>query len=179
MFVAAALSSALMSVASCLPTVVAPVAGPIILEYRAPACSYCPGRRGLVFASREGDPVRAPVGGTVVFAGPVAGTIYVVIGGSGTVDEGPRVTVGRLASLAPAVATAPGGVAGERLVRAGERLGTAGPTTWLGVRWGPEPVDPGPLLRRWRVSLVPTARGSVACPTVVTTPGTAGARRGP
>lgn len=147
----------------------------------------------MVFGSREGEQVRAPVSGQVLFAGRVAGVIYVVVGDPG--PAGLRVTVGRLASLAQGIPTAgqtpsdlpataaPGQAAGSGRVVAGQSLGRAGPTTWLGTRIGERlggvPVDPEPLLRRWRVSLVPSGRRSVGCATAVTPSGVPRAGRRP
>lgn len=176
---------------ACLPTLVAPVEGPIVGYFRAPDCTYCPGRRGVVFRSTAGSAVRAPVSGRLLFAGQVAGVLYVVIGDPA--PTGLRVTVGRLESIAPGIPTVAPAPSGQSdpaspesvpfRVRAGRVLGSAGTTTWLGARAGARlggaPIDPVPLLRRWRVALVPTGGGSVGCQTVLTPSGHPGTGRVP
>ena len=49
------------------------------IPFRAPACAYCPGNRGLEYDAAVGSPVRAAAAGTVTFAGVVAGVRYVVV----------------------------------------------------------------------------------------------------
>ena len=58
---------------------VAPVPGPIVDPFVAPACPYCAGERTIDFASRRDEAIRAPIGGVVHFAGAVAGRVYVTI----------------------------------------------------------------------------------------------------
>ena len=72
-----------------------PVDAPIVDPYRAPACTYCPGHRGIEFGPRPGQTVRAVAGGLVSFAGTVAGTRYVVVDHG----DGLRATYGRLAAV--------------------------------------------------------------------------------
>jgi murein DD-endopeptidase MepM/ murein hydrolase activator NlpD len=55
------------------------VAGPIIDQFRPPATPYGPGNRGLDYHTTPGEPVRAAGPGTVIFAGPVAGRLAVVV----------------------------------------------------------------------------------------------------
>jgi hypothetical protein len=126
-----------------------PVMAPVERTFEAPACTWCPGHRGLRYTTAPGTPVVAPAGGRVSFAGTVAGGRWV------TVSEraGRRITLGPLRS---------GGVLEGSTVVAGQAVGRAGDHLLLTVRTppGPQPVylDPWPLVGRWsgRPRLVPT-----------------------
>ena len=94
---------------------IAPVSGPIIEPFVAPACPYCAGSRAIEFATRTEEVVRAPIDGIVHFAGPVAGRRYltvrteadlVTVGGIGEFGSG--VTRGRRVRQGQVVATARG-----------------------------------------------------------------------
>jgi murein DD-endopeptidase MepM/ murein hydrolase activator NlpD len=115
-------------IAACWPP---PVPGPVVEPFRAPLCEFCPGHRGLEFASPSGSAVTAVEGGLVTFSGSVAGTRYVVVAHA----DGLRATYGLLATIDVAQ--------GQRLV-VGQRLGTAGPRLYFGLRRGQRYVDPGP-----------------------------------
>jgi murein DD-endopeptidase MepM/ murein hydrolase activator NlpD len=82
--------------------------------------------------------------GTVVFAGTVAGTRWLVVEHA----DGIRASYGRLASMS---------LSRGDLVRAGQRLGSSTHELYVGLRDGDRPVDPTPLLGSWRrrVRLVP------------------------
>src|SRR5688572_19084604 len=67
-----------------------PVEAAISDHFRQPACEWCPGNRGLEYATAEGDGVRAVSSGEVTFSGRVAGTGYVVVRHA----DGLRVTYG-------------------------------------------------------------------------------------
>jgi murein DD-endopeptidase MepM/ murein hydrolase activator NlpD len=116
--------------------------------YRAPACSYCPGNRGIEYAPVAGQPVTAVQAGTVTFAAAVAGTRYVVIDHG----DGIRATYGRMATVT---------VSRGQSVRPGDRLGTTTSGFYFGLRRGVAPgdvpVDPTPMLgvRRYPPRLVP------------------------
>ena len=58
---------------------VPPVDGPVIVGFEDPEHLYAPGHRGLDYAVAPGTRVRASAGGTVAFAGRVAGTLAVSI----------------------------------------------------------------------------------------------------
>jgi murein DD-endopeptidase MepM/ murein hydrolase activator NlpD len=122
-----------------------PVAAPIAQRFDAPACRWCPGNRGVDYATRPGEPVRAAATGRVVFAGLVAGRRWVTIAHR----DGLRSSYGPLAAIA---VRAGGGVA------AGQAVGRAAGRLHFGVRRGDEYVDPetvlGPALRL-RPRLVP------------------------
>jgi murein DD-endopeptidase MepM/ murein hydrolase activator NlpD len=121
-----------------------PVQGVVTDPFRAPACRWCPGNRGLEYRVEPGTVVRAATGGTVTFAGTVAGTIYVVVR---SVD-GWLLTYGRLASRS--VGTA------DRVLT-GAPIGVATGQLFFGVRVGGRYVDPAPYLGRLvgRPRLVP------------------------
>ncbi|MDO8391076.1 MAG: M23 family metallopeptidase [Actinomycetota bacterium] len=122
-----------------------PVPGPVTQPFRAPACTYCPGHRGIEFGALAGTPVRAVVAGTVTFAGKVAGTTYVVLAQA----DGLTATYGFL--QAPAVRRG-------AVIAAGQEVGRSTQRVYFGWRQGDLPVDPTPVLGRWRgrSRLVPT-----------------------
>lgn len=62
---------------------VRPVAGAVVRPFVAPIARYGPGHRGVDLAAPAGTPVRAANVGTVAFAGPVAGTLHVVVAHDG------------------------------------------------------------------------------------------------
>ncbi|MCU1360156.1 MAG: peptidase family protein [Ilumatobacteraceae bacterium] len=144
-FVGPAALAALLSVMPCwTPPVDAPVTDP----YRAPACTYCPGNRGIEFGPHAGQTVTAVESGVVSFAGSVAGTRYVVVDHA----DGLRATYGRLATIA---------VSSGQVVHAGQVVGTTTDRFYFGLRRGIDPnetsVDPMSMLgvRRYRSRLVP------------------------
>jgi murein DD-endopeptidase MepM/ murein hydrolase activator NlpD len=150
-----------------------PLAGPIVRGFEASAGTYGPGHRGVDVGGRVGEAVRAPAGGRVEFAGPVAGVTWVSL----LVAPGVTVTVGPLLDAQVA--------AGQR-VRALALVGRLGPghgpalgpghqpahvpaygmTLHLGLRVDGVYVDPLPyLLDRPRPRLAPLLRpGGLAGP---------------
>jgi murein DD-endopeptidase MepM/ murein hydrolase activator NlpD len=140
----------LVAVTCWLPPVGAPVADP----FRPPSCRWCPGNRGIEYATAPGEPVRAVATGVVTFAGTVAGTSYVVV----RLGDGRRVTYGGLDAVAHA--------SGD-LVVAGSIVGRTAGRLHFGLREAPVPgddetgeryVDPAPMLGTLvgRPRLVPT-----------------------
>jgi murein DD-endopeptidase MepM/ murein hydrolase activator NlpD len=126
-----------------------PVPAAIAERFREPACPYCAGRRGVTFATRLGDPVRAVAAGSVTFSGVVAGTPYLVVAH----DDGLLATYGRIDRTWLRV--------GQR-VRAGQLVAIAGRMPlYVGLREAGRYIDPEPLLgtRRFPVRLVPTTGG--------------------
>ncbi|MGZ4793614.1 MAG: murein hydrolase activator EnvC family protein [Ilumatobacteraceae bacterium] len=121
-----------------------PVAAPVVDPFRPPACTYCPGNRGLEYQPAAGSPVVAASAGVVGFSGMVAGVRYLVI----DQVDGRTATYGRLASVLVAVGAA---------VRPGEPVGTTTGRFFFGLRRGDRYVDPAPYLgvRRYRRRLVP------------------------
>jgi murein DD-endopeptidase MepM/ murein hydrolase activator NlpD len=143
--VVALLLSSAGSGAAAAPCLRPPVDAPVADPFRAPACPWCPGNRGLEFAVSAGTVVRAAAAGTVTFAGVVAGVRYVVIEHA----DGHRATYGSLASSHLRAA---------QRVPAGAIVGITGASFHFGLRRGATYVDPEPHLGRWvaRSRLVPT-----------------------
>ncbi len=121
-----------------------PVTGQVIDRFRAPACPYCSGNRGIEFRTEGAAPVRSVEAGLVTFSGRVAGTMYVVLEHS----NGWKATYGRLGDVVVE--------RGQRVARGG-RLGVASGDFYFGVRIGGEYRDPAPFLgrRAGRPRLVP------------------------
>jgi murein DD-endopeptidase MepM/ murein hydrolase activator NlpD len=150
--VSSCVSSWVSWVPSCMPP---PVAAPISVPYRAPACPYCAGHRGVGFDVAPGTPVRAVADGTVTFAGGVAGVRYVVVRHL----DGRRATYGLLSTVVVA--------AGDR-IRVGQVLARSTARLHFGLRAAPpsigpsdgEYLDPTPELGRWVTAprLVPVDR---------------------
>jgi murein DD-endopeptidase MepM/ murein hydrolase activator NlpD len=117
---------------SCL---VPPVVAPVIDPFRAPACTWCPGHRGIEYGTRPHTVVRAAAAGKVSFAHSVAGSVWVTVVHAGDLASsyGPmaRVDVRRGDS-----------------VRAGQSLGTSVGALHFGLRLDGRYVDPAPLLGR-------------------------------
>ena len=126
------------------PPVVADVADP----FRLPACVWCPGNRGIEYATDPGTPVRAVAAGTVSFAGAVAGVRHVVV----RLADGHRVTYGGLDRVLVDIGD---------VVVARQVVGTTERHLHLGLRDGDRYVDPTPLLGRLRgrARLVPLDGG--------------------
>lgn len=121
-----------------------PVDGSVVDPFRAPACRWCAGNRGIEYRVEPGTPVRAVAGGDVAFAGRVVGRLYVVV----RLADGRRVTYGLLAERAVS--------RGDRVVR-GQRLGATAHSFHFGLRHHDEYVDPSPFLAdvRGRPRLIP------------------------
>jgi murein DD-endopeptidase MepM/ murein hydrolase activator NlpD len=56
-----------------------PVVGPLIRGFDPPDSPFGSGHRGIDIAASVGSPVRAAAEGTVTFAGPVGGRLFVTI----------------------------------------------------------------------------------------------------
>ena len=56
-----------------------PVIAPVLDGFRAPASPYAAGNRGVELDTTPGAILVAAADGTVTFAGPVAGTVYVCL----------------------------------------------------------------------------------------------------
>jgi murein DD-endopeptidase MepM/ murein hydrolase activator NlpD len=121
-----------------------PVGAPITDPFRAPACPYCAGNRGLEYGTADGVPVRAVAAGTVTFAGSIGDDSYVVVRHA----DGRRTTYGNLRDLR---------FGRNDVVAARAVLGLTRGPLHFGLRVGDEYVDPAPFLGalRWRPRLVP------------------------
>lgn len=123
----------------------------VLGPFRAPAHTYGPGHRGVDLAGTAGRPVLAARGGTVVFAGPVAGRGVVSV----LHDDGLRTTYEPVAPV----------VTRGALVQAGDVVGLLEPghpacAPQACLHWGlrrdrTEYLDPLVLLRPTRLRLLP------------------------
>jgi murein DD-endopeptidase MepM/ murein hydrolase activator NlpD len=156
------LSTALL-VASCW---LAPVDAPVIDPFRAPACVWCPGNRGLEYGTAPGTTVRAVASGVVTYTGVVAGVGYVVVRHA----DGLRATYGGVSTDRFIV--------GQRVV-ARMVIGTTVATLHFGLRRGGDYLDPAPRIARLvhRARLVPVD-GSAPRPLAPPVPRCDGAGRG-
>jgi murein DD-endopeptidase MepM/ murein hydrolase activator NlpD len=138
--------------AATLACLLPPVDAPVVRPFQAPACQWCPGHRGIEYATAAGEPVRAAAAGVVTFVGRVAGVRYVVV----RHIDGLRATYGGLATPAAANPTPVGPWQG-RAVQQGAVLGVTVGHLHFGLRDGDQYLDPAPLLavRRDRPRLVP------------------------
>lgn len=115
-----------------------PVDAPVVDPFRAPPNPYGVGNRGLTYDLAPQTPVTAAAEGTVVFAGPVAGTLHVTV----LHADGRRTSYSYLSSVA---------VGRGHAVTAGEVVGSAGPGFHFGVRDGDAYIDPAGLFGTVRV----------------------------
>jgi murein DD-endopeptidase MepM/ murein hydrolase activator NlpD len=122
-----------------------PVDGPIIDHFRPPACRWCPGNRGVDYATTPGEAVRASAAGTVSFAGRIGADLYVTV----QHPDGLRTSYAYLATIL---------VTEGQVVSQGTMLGAAAASVHFGVRRGDVYLDPELLLAGWRLQprLVPT-----------------------
>ena len=56
-----------------------PVSGTVVVPFRAPACWYCAGHRGIEYGVTRSTVVRAVAAGTVTYSGTITGVMYVVV----------------------------------------------------------------------------------------------------
>jgi murein DD-endopeptidase MepM/ murein hydrolase activator NlpD len=139
-------------------------ASPLLRPFAPPPVRWAAGHRGVDLAAAPGDRVRAPAGGTVSFAGRVAGrgVVAVVLDGSGglplrttfepvdaVVAAGERVSAGQL--LGTVEESGPGSGAGSE---AGGHCGVRSCLHW-GLLRGEVYLDPLFLLGRARSRLYP------------------------
>ena len=109
-----------------------PVDAPIIDPFRPPAENWNSGNRGLEYATTPGTLVAASAAGEVVFAGPVADGLHVVV----LHDDGLRTSYSFLALIAVH--------RGEKVTQ-GQTLGTTQDRFHFGVRAGDAYLDPALL----------------------------------
>jgi murein DD-endopeptidase MepM/ murein hydrolase activator NlpD len=106
-----------------------PVAGEIVDPFRPPSGPFGAGNRGVEIRTGPGDPVVAPAGGVVAFAGAVGTSLVVSIDHS----EGLRTTLTGLAAVEVS--------RGDR-VEGGEMVARAGDRVHVGLRAGGAYIDP-------------------------------------
>ena len=125
-----------------------PVDAPVTDQFRPPSTPFGPGNRGIDYATIPGQPVVAAAPGTVTFAGPVGGSLHVVV----LHPDGVRTSYSFLRSTT---------VHRGDFVRQGQTVGTAGPELHFGARSGDVYLDPLALLGGGpvRVHLVPEDDG--------------------
>ena len=134
------------ALAVCYPP---PVEAPVSVPFVQPACSYCPGHRGLEYRVAPATPVHFIAPGVVTFAGLVAGTEYVVV----LQTDGMKATYGQLQAAL---------VTRGDLVVVGQAAGRSGQRLYFGLRdAADDPIDPAPLLGVLvgRARLVPAPGG--------------------
>jgi hypothetical protein len=125
------------------------VSAPVADHFRPPACRWCPGNRGIEYASSPGDEVRSVTAGQVTFDGVVAGRRHLTVA---RWASGGRLLI-TLGGLDPAGDRLPVGAT----VRRDELLGRASGPVHLGVRRAGEYLDPAVFVDApvWRPRLVP------------------------
>lgn len=118
-----------------------PVPGGIVDNWRPPSSPYGPGNQGVDLRAVAGEPVLAVGDGVVTFSGQVGGRLFVVI----DIGEGVRVTLGFLASTV---------VRTGQLVRSRELVAYAKGPVHVGARSGSTYIDPRPLFAQKQVRLI-------------------------
>lgn len=137
-----------------------PVDGVVVDGFRPPAHIGAPGNRGWEYATTPGGPARAVLGGVVVFAGPVAGNLFVSVEHPG----GLRTTYSFLAEVT---------VGRGQVVAPGTQVGLTAATFHFGLRRDGTYLDPailfhavpsGPPLLVPRPGRVPPRPNAVVIP---------------
>ncbi len=135
-----------------------PVVGPVIRGFDPPDTPFGSGHRGIDIAVALGSPVRAPAAGTVTFAGPVGGRLFLTIDHGGGVESTYSWLDGITARRGDAIER------GQVIGRSGAgHTGSLVPHLHLGVRLLDAYVDPldylGPI-EVWRfIRLAPMNAG--------------------
>ena len=120
-----------------------PVSGPVLRRFEQPASPYGAGHRGIDIGAPAGTSVRAAEGGTVAFAGRVAGALFVSIDH----PDGVRTTYSFLSETH----VDPGDAVLRGTVVASTGRGHDGPGAphlHFGARFAGEYIDPMLLLER-------------------------------
>jgi murein DD-endopeptidase MepM/ murein hydrolase activator NlpD len=114
-----------------------PLVGPIIVGYDPPDSPYGSGHRGIDIAAPVGTLVVAPAPGTVTFAGPVGGRLFVTIDHGGGLLSSDSFLSGLLVRKGDVVAR------GQAVARTGEgHAGEEVPHLHFGVRLDGAYADP-------------------------------------
>jgi murein DD-endopeptidase MepM/ murein hydrolase activator NlpD len=114
-----------------------PVVGPVMRGFDPPDSPFGSGHRGIDIAAPVGTPVRAAAAGTVAFAGPVGGRLFV------TVDHGAGLE--STYSFLGSISVRRGDVVsqGQTIARSGTgHAGDIVPSLHFGVRLADTYVDP-------------------------------------
>ena len=132
----------------------APVDAPVADPFREPLCRWCPGNRGIQYATAQGDAVRAVTSGRVTFSGTVAGRTYIVVQHA----DGKRATYGNLSDRRYSQGD---------VIAAGAVVGHTDAAFHFGLRDGEHYVDPAPFIGRLvGVARLVPADGTTAAPSV-------------
>lgn len=110
-----------------------PVDAPVVDGFRRPSAPWGPGNRGIDYGTSPGTPVTASADGEVVFAGPVAGSLHVVV----LHADGIRTSYSFLQATS---------VRRGQRIPAGQAIGIAGASLHFGARAGDVYLDPTGLL---------------------------------
>lgn len=114
-----------------------PIVGPVVRGFDPPDSPFGSGHRGIDIAAPVGTPVRAATTGTVTFAGPVGGRLFV------TVDHGAGLE--STYSFLDSIAVRRGDVVsrGQAIARSGTgHAGDIVPALHFGVKLADAYVDP-------------------------------------
>lgn len=122
-----------------------PLRAPVVDRFRLPDGPFGAGNRGWEYATSPGTPVAATAGGTVTFAGPVAGNLHVSV----LHADGVRSTYSYLSALLVEVG---------HEVAAGQALGRSTQRFQIGFLRGSTYLDPATRFVPLVVRLVPDAR---------------------
>jgi murein DD-endopeptidase MepM/ murein hydrolase activator NlpD len=117
-----------------------PVPGGIVDNWRPPSSPYGPGNRGVDLRAGVGEPVLSVGDGTITFAGQVGGRLFVVI----DTGSGLRITLGFLQRAV---------VRTGQTVQAREVVAYANGPVHVGARQGTTYIDPRPLFARKLIRL--------------------------
>jgi len=129
----AVVSGAVHPVTASSEVLSAPVDADVADPFREPSNQYGPGNRGIEYDTEPGVAVGAALSGTVVFAGPVAGSTWVTVDHGG----GLRTSYGPLAGLR---------IRAGEFVERGQTLAVTGSALHFSARIDGVYVDPAGLL---------------------------------
>ena len=113
----------------------APVMAPVADPFREPLCRWCPGNRGIEYATQSGDTVTAVAAGHVTYSGTIAGRTYVVVRHA----DGRRATYGNLSDRLYSTGD---------VLAAGAVVGHAAGAFHFGFRDDERYIDPAPFIGR-------------------------------
>jgi murein DD-endopeptidase MepM/ murein hydrolase activator NlpD len=133
--IGATISGATLLQPARLTSLVPPVPGGIVDNWRPPSSPYGPGNQGVDLRAVAGQPVLAVGDGVVTFAGLVGGRLFVVI----DAGAGLRITLGFLGSVT---------VRTGQTVRNRDLVAYAKGPVHVGARLGTTYIDPRPLFAR-------------------------------